>query len=153
MKFGRRPNLCHHRLWQSQPLRAVERVTTEQISSNLSELVQRLQWEGCSLVRPTPSPFEPPPPPPPVCPRLEASMPARHKRRRLELSDGVWRSAGRRSGLEKEPELRRAGTGLISSPLCVFSVRKSTCHLAKKKKNRNKDFKVTKCMSVTAEAF
>lgn len=57
--FGRRPNLCLRRLWRSQPRRAAGRVAEEQISSNLSALVQGLRWDGCSPVPPhlpTPSP-------------------------------------------------------------------------------------------------
>lgn len=139
--FGRRPNLCLRRLWRSQPRRAAGRVAEEQISSNLSALVQGLRWDGCSPVPPPPTypfPLEPPPPPPPpACPRLEASMPARH------TGGGGWScrmvcccSAGRRSAPEKEPEWRRAGTGLVSSPRCVFSVSKSTCHSCQKQKNK-----------------
>lgn len=50
------PKSLPRRLWRSQPQRAAGRVTAEQISSNLSALVQRLQWEGYSPVPPLPSP-------------------------------------------------------------------------------------------------
>lgn len=57
--FGRRPNLCLRRLWQSRLRQAVGRVIVEQISTNLSALVQGLQWEGSSPVRPSPGPRSP----------------------------------------------------------------------------------------------
>lgn len=155
--FGRRPNLCLRRLWRSQPRRAAGRVAVEQISSNLSALVQGLRWEGCSPVPPPPTypfPLEPPPPPPPpACPRLEASMPARHTGGggwscRMACAAQQAAALPRRKSLNGE-ELARDW----SAPLGVSSQSVSQHVILAKNKKTRKNSETMQRMSETVNLF